>query len=48
MFLQQHCFKQSLHQIMTLGSGMVSRRKHHNIYIYIIYIYIYICVWVGW
>ena len=30
MFVQQHSFQQSLHQMITLGSGMVSGPKHHN------------------
>ena len=29
MFIQQHCFQQNLHQMMTLGSGIVSGPKHH-------------------
>ena len=29
MFIPQHCFHQRLHQMMTLGSGLVSRLKHH-------------------
>ena len=27
MFIQQYCFQQRLHQMMTLGSGMVSGRS---------------------
>ena len=29
MFVQRHCFQQSFHQMMTLGSGMVSGLKHY-------------------
>ena len=29
MLVQQHCFQESLHQMITLGSGMVSGLKHH-------------------
>ena len=29
ILLEQYCIQQSPHQMMTLGSGMVSGPKHH-------------------